>query len=83
MSEKDNGPWPPDPEVYTRNRNRFTWEELQPYRGHWCAWSADGTRVVAHDADPHEVVRQIDAMGLGREAVVFSFQPDDDGDALL
>ena len=71
MSEKPR----PDRKVYVENRAKFLPEDLLPYADQWVAWSADGAKVVAHHKDLTEVARMIDALGLGREDVVFDRIP--------
>jgi len=40
---------------FRRNQSRFPRQELQKYNGQYVAWSADGTRILAADADPAQV----------------------------
>ena len=56
-----------DPNEHTRNRNKWTYEELLPYLGHWVAWNLDGKSIVAHHDDPMEVVRACKELGLTGE----------------
>jgi hypothetical protein len=65
----------PDRSVYVENRSRFLPEDLLPYADQWVAWSADGSAILAHHRDLAEVARMIEAMGLGREDVVFDHIP--------
>ncbi len=53
-----------DPNECTRNRNKWTFEELLPYLGHWVAWNLDGKSIVAHHDDPSEVIRACQELGL-------------------
>lgn len=71
MNEKKR----PDRRVYVENRAKFFPEDLLPYANQWVAWSADGSKIVAHHEDLGEVARAIDAMGLEREDVVFDRIP--------
>jgi hypothetical protein len=34
------------------NRTLFPVDELASYAGEWIAWSADGSRIIAHTTDP-------------------------------
>ncbi len=71
MSEKAISNVPVDRKVYVENRGKFLPEDLRPYDGQWVAWSADGSRIVAHNADLGCVVREVDQAGLQRDDVVF------------
>jgi len=65
----------PDRKVYVENRAKYLPEDLLPYADQWVAWSADGSKIVAHDPDLAEVARQVEAQGLEREDVVFDHLP--------
>jgi hypothetical protein len=65
----------PDRKVYVENRTKFLPEDLLPYANQWVAWSADGSRIVAHHPNLAEVARQVEAQGLEREDVVFDHLP--------
>ena len=56
-----------DSELFIRNRNKWTLEQLAPYRDQWVAWSLDGLTIVAHHEDPLEVVRACKELGLTGE----------------
>lgn len=56
-----------DSELFIRNRNKWTLEQLTPYRDQWVAWSLDGLTIVAHHEDPLEVVRACKELGLTGE----------------
>ncbi len=45
------------------NRARFPVEKLAAYAGQWIAWSPDGSRIVAHTADPEGLDDCIRAVG--------------------
>jgi len=65
----------PDRKVYVENRAKFLPEDLLPYADQWVAWSADGSKIVAHHPNLAEVARQVEALGLEREDVVFDRLP--------
>ena len=67
-----------DWDVYVQNRNQWTYEQFEPYRGHWVAWNLDGKSIVAHDADLAEVVRMAEAMGFSSEQVLLDHIPGSD-----
>ena len=67
-----------DPNLCTRNRNAWTFEQLLPYLGHWVAWNLDGKSIVAHHEDPVEVVRSYEALGLNGGDVLMERLPAED-----
>jgi hypothetical protein len=69
--EKAAPPW----RVYAANRPQELWDEADQYRDEWLAWSADGTRIIAHHHDPSEVCALVKAAGLESEDVVLSYIP--------
>ena len=70
--------------VYVVNRAKWGVEELRPYAGQWLAWSLDGSRIVAHHADPNVVCDSVLAAGLTGEEVVLEGMPDKENfEALL
>ncbi len=84
MSEAATNWKPVDWQVHVNNRSKFLPEDLLPYAGQWLAWSADGSRVVAHHTDLGEVVRQVEQAGLQRDDVVFHHMPvEGEGETLL
>jgi hypothetical protein len=48
---------------YRINRARFTPEELAPYEGCWVAFSLDGSKIIAGNADWEALERAIVAAG--------------------
>lgn len=49
---------------FRRNQSRFPREELEKYNGQYVAWSDDGTRILAAQADPAQLDARLIAMGL-------------------
>jgi len=66
----------PDPFVYAANRNKFTYEQLQPYFGKWVAWSLDGTRILAAAEDGKDLHDLLVAAGLDPHQTVYSYVHD-------
>jgi hypothetical protein len=65
---------------YRTNRSQFPRQELEPYRGQWLAFSADGRRVVAHAEGLERLEEQLAALGEDPQRVVFEHVPGpDDG----
>lgn len=60
---------------YMENRRHFPDEELAKYAGKYVAWSPDGTRIVASDDDPQQVVAAIKEAGYDLGDVVISSIP--------
>jgi len=77
MSE-NKGRTPIDMGVYARNRAQFPVEELALYRGEHIAFSADGTRIVAHGTDRKAVMAELQERGIHFSEVGWSFVPDVD-----
>jgi hypothetical protein len=75
MTGQPNGVPKHDPNVYRQNRNRRTLDELLPYQDQWVVWSADGTRMVAHHADPMIATGEVLARGIDPEDVVVEYIP--------
>jgi hypothetical protein len=48
---------------FRRNQSQFPREELEKYNGQYVAWSEDGTRILAADADPARADAMIRAAG--------------------
>ena len=67
-----------DWDVYVRNQNQWTYEQSEPYRGHWVAWNLDGKSIVAHHADLSEVTRIAEELGFSSEEVLMDFIPEAD-----
>ena len=75
MTDTANGRPVVDRQVYVENRGKFSPEDLLPYAGQWLAWSADGSRIVAHHADLGQVLREVEQSGLSRDDVVLDHLP--------
>ena len=48
---------------YLKNRHQFPHEELERYAGRYVAWSPDGSRILASDEDPGNVIEAVKALG--------------------
>jgi len=68
-----------DHDTYIDNRNRWTYEQFEPYLGHWVAWNLDGKSIVAHARELGEVLRLLDRAGVGGEEVLLDYLPGGDG----
>jgi hypothetical protein len=75
MADKPADKRRPDWATYVKNRSKWLPDDLLPYAGQWVAWSADGSRIVAHHEDLLEAARMVEAEGLDREDVVFDCIP--------
>lgn len=75
MDEPCRTPTGQDPWEFERNRRRYTLEWLAPYQNQWVAWNWNATRILAHHADPVELVRLIAALGVGSDLSVTEFIP--------
>jgi hypothetical protein len=64
-------PW----RTYVTTRSQAAQEEARRYPGQWIAWSADGTRIVAHHPDPVEVTTMVEAAGLDSDDVILAYEP--------
>jgi LDH2 family malate/lactate/ureidoglycolate dehydrogenase len=73
----------PDTRLYSANRSKFPPEELAKYAGQWIAWSADGTRILAHGEDQDAVEAELRAAGIAYSEVVWSSVPPLEEDTLL
>jgi hypothetical protein len=76
MSDKTDHPDIPwlGPE-YFENRHKFPIDELIKYEDQYIAWSWDGSRVLASDADRNELDRKLEAAGIDPSRVVHEFIP--------
>jgi hypothetical protein len=64
-----------DTVLYERNRSRIPPETLEPYAGEHVAFSADGTRVIAHGPDYESVEAELRSLGLDTSEVVWERVP--------
>ena len=84
MGEPTGGNVRPDWDTYRKNRYSYPLEEVNRYCDQWLAWSADGSRIVAHDADLLRVNDQVKAAGVDPEEVIFEYiPPGGEGESLL
>ena len=73
-----------DWKLYIENRNKWTFEQMEPYLGYWVAWSLDGTQIVAHDKDLGVVIRTAELLGKSSEEVLLDYLPGgDEPDTIL
>jgi hypothetical protein len=73
----------PDTRFYNENRTKIPPEDLIPYAGQCVAWTADGTRIVAHGTDFLTVWNQLKAAGINPSEFVFEDIPLLDEDTWL
>ena len=64
-----------DSELFIRNRNQWTYDELFPYLGHWVAWNLDGKSIVAHHEELKEVLDACEVLGLQGEDYLLGCLP--------
>ena len=64
-----------DHDAYIDNRNRWTYEQFEPYLGHWVAWNLDGKSIVAHARDLGELLRLLEQAGVGGEEALLDYLP--------
>lgn len=57
---------------FRRNQSRVPRAELEKYNGQYIAWSADGTRILAADADPLRLDTLLCAAGYDPAAILVS-----------
>lgn len=67
---------------YRTNRARFPRAQMEPYRGSWVAFSADGRRVVASGETLERLEEQF-AAGQDPQQVVFERIPGPEDDISL
>lgn len=75
MNEKSPNKARPDRWVYVKNRSSVPLEELAKYGDQWVAWSADGSRIVAHHTDLLEVARMVKDQGVDEEDINYEWIP--------
>jgi hypothetical protein len=74
----------PDTRFYAENRKKFfPAEALAQYAGQEVAFSADGTRIVAHGEDFLTLWNQLEAAGVNPSTLVWSSIPPLDEDTQL
>jgi hypothetical protein len=79
QSENGKPPWP----VYATHRSSAAQEEAKKYPNQWIAWSADGTRIIAHHEDPMRATQLVLEAGLAPEDVVMAFESAEDDTVFL
>ena len=57
---------------HAKNRNAVPYEELLKYENQYVAWSLDGTRILAGNRDPLQLVAQLTAAGYRSDDYVLS-----------
>lgn len=70
-----------DVQQFQRNRQQFPAEELARYSGRYVAWSADGTRILASDADELRLANSLRDAGHDTAEILIAFVPP--GDIIL
>lgn len=84
MNDNHQDIFRPDTRFYSENRAKFPPDDLLPYAGQWVAWTADGTRIVAHGIEIERVEQELQALGIAPSAVVWEeIPPLDAEDSLL
>jgi hypothetical protein len=68
---------------YRTNRAQFPREELAKHCGQWIAFSLDGKRVVAGDAELERLGEGLRARGVDLQRVVFEYVPGPEDDTTL
>ena len=58
---------------HIHSRNNFPPDELLKYEGQHIAWSLDGKRILAGDADLLNLVARLDQAGFREDEYVLSF----------
>ena len=64
-----------DMQLYLKNRQRFSLDELDKYAGKYVAWSPDGTRIIASEDDLSKLCQAVDASGFDPAEVVMEPVP--------
>ena len=58
---------------HAENRAKYPPEKLLKYAGHYIAWNAEGTQVVASGPDEYAIERELEIRGINPSQVVFSY----------
>ena len=64
-----------DMREFLKNRNLYPPTELEKYAGKYIAWSPDGKKIIAADADPMKVVAAVQSAGYDSDECVLSAVP--------
>jgi hypothetical protein len=67
-----------DIDQYLKNQDQFPPEELSRHAGKYIAWSPDGSRIIASDADPLKVVEAVKRSGHDPADCVIASVPEYD-----
>lgn len=69
---------------FNKNRASFPFEELAKHEGKWVAFSPDGTKIVAEDADLSVLDQKVRAAGFNPSEVGFESVPaEEDGEIFI
>jgi hypothetical protein len=84
MNQSGREVFVPDFSMYSENRRKFPPpDELLKLAGEWVAFSADGTRILAHGREFEEVKAAMEAAGLNPFDAVWDQLPPLEVDSLL
>jgi hypothetical protein len=62
-----------DLKQFRLNQSRVPLKELAKHNGEYVAWSADGTRILAGDADPQQLETALRAAGFDPGDLLVTF----------
>ncbi len=66
-----------DGNLFIRNCETHTLEELAPYEGQYVAWSEDGTTLLGHAHEMHDLFKAMNARGIPDYVIDWVFPGDD------
>lgn len=72
-----------DHDTYIDNRNKWTYEQFEPYLGHWVAWNLDGKSIVAHARELRDVLELLDRSGVKGDEVLLDYLPGGDQSGVI
>jgi hypothetical protein len=64
-----------DMREFLKNRSQFSPADLGEYAGLYVAWSPDGTRIIAANADAMKLVAAVKSAGFDPQECVISSVP--------
>lgn len=67
-----------DLQLFQKNRQQFSAEELAKHAGKYVAWSADGASILAANEDELQLARAIQAAGYDSAEILIAFVPAED-----